>query len=434
MQGPPSTPTDQAKAPIPIETVSMSNGPAMKAEDPIPTETVSMNNGSNMKAEAPIPTETVSMSNGSNMKAEAPIPTETVSLSNGSNMKAEAPIPTVTVSMSNGSNMKAEAPIPTETVSMSNGPSMKAEASIPTETVSTSNGPSMNRTVKISRKAAKRTLPWDQAAGELLMSQDEDNPARKKPRLEEPLPTTTDEAAGKTASPDLSVGLPPTAADIDEANANTDPLTDAQPNAEATWATGFWSKDEDAELSRAVANTSKMKWGKGYTTNWVAISALVPSRTRLQCWRRWHDVLDPSIDRTPPERTGKWTPDEDSKLKDAVHTHGGKEWAAITALVPGRTGKQCYSRWKDNLDPSISRGNGRAGGWTVEEATKLEDTVLTHGDKNWKDIAALVPGRTNKQCRDKWKNMKPYCGTVRGKGRGTLKKAPPALGQDLHFP
>jgi hypothetical protein len=29
---------------------------------------------------------------------------------------------------------------------------------------------------------------------------------------------------------------------------------------------------------------------------------------------------------------GKETSDEDSKLKDAVHTHGGKNWAVIAAL------------------------------------------------------------------------------------------------------
>jgi hypothetical protein len=74
--------------------------------------------------------------------------------------------------------------LPTETVL-----SMEVEAPIPTEIVS--DDPNMNRKVTDSRKAAKRTLPWDLNAGELLVSQDEDNPARKKPRLEEPLPTTT---------------------------------------------------------------------------------------------------------------------------------------------------------------------------------------------------------------------------------------------------
>jgi hypothetical protein len=31
-------------------------------------------------------------------------------------------------------------------------------------------------------------------------------------------------------------------------------------------------------------------------------------------------------------RKGRWTEVEDSKLKDAVQTHGGKDWGAISAL------------------------------------------------------------------------------------------------------
>jgi hypothetical protein len=34
---------------------------------------------------------------------------------------------------------------------------------------------------------------------------------------------------------------------------------------------------------------------------------------------------------------GEWTAVEDGKLKDAVQTHGGKNWVAISALVAGRT-------------------------------------------------------------------------------------------------
>jgi hypothetical protein len=72
------------------------------------------------------------------------------------------------------------------------------ETSIPTETTVTNNDPNWKRTVKIRRKAAKRTLPFDLTAEELTLvpssslPQAEDIPAaRKKPRLEEPLPTTT---------------------------------------------------------------------------------------------------------------------------------------------------------------------------------------------------------------------------------------------------
>jgi hypothetical protein len=260
-----------------------------------------------------------------------------------------------------------------------------------------SSDPNMNRTVVVCRKAAKRTLPFDLAAGELLLVSH--IPARKKPRLEKPLPTTTDEAASKTASHDVSVGLPPHAAGGDDAN--VDSVTDTQPNAVATRVNGRWTTDEDAQLTSAITNTCKKKWGNEYKTDWVAVAAMFSDRTNIQCWNRWKDVLDPNIDRGSG-RKGKWAEDEDRKLKDAVQTRGDKDWVAVAALVPGRTNRQCWNRWKDVLDPNIDRGSGRKGKRAEDEDSKLKDAVQTHGDKDWVAVAALVPGRTKKLCWSRW--------------------------------
>jgi hypothetical protein len=91
-------------------------------------------------------------------------------------------------------------------------------------------------------------------------------------RLQEPLPTTTDEATRETASPDASEGINPLTTDNDDAN--TDPVTDTQPNAGgATPATGNWPLKEETRNE--------------YKTDWAAISALVPGRktapTRREC-------------------------------------------------------------------------------------------------------------------------------------------------------
>jgi hypothetical protein len=353
----------------------------------------------------------------------------------------------------------------------------------------------MNRKVAARRKAAKRTNPFDLEAEELhehLMSpslspqEDEDIPAaRKKPRLEVHLPTATDKAARQLASPDLSGGLPPADADND---VNADLVTDTQPNAGATRMTGQWTSEEDAKLTSAVANTPKKKWGTEYKINWdavaalvpgrtktqcqekwyrglnpnsvratgrkccwtadddkklkgavlthdgknwAAIAALVPCRTKFQCRNRWHNDLKPSITLTTGS-AGTWTVVEDIELEDSVQLHGGKDWAAIAALVPSRTKRQCQNRWYRVLDPSIVLTNGRAGKWSEDEVTKLKDAVLTHGGKNWKKIAALVPDRTIRQCCDKWKEMEPDRCTVREKESSTLKKAP-ACEQDPHL-
>jgi myb proto-oncogene protein len=137
--------------------------------------------------------------------------------------------------------------------------------------------------------------------------------------------------------------------------------------------------------------------------NWGAIAALVPGRVERQCHNRWRAVLDPSIDRATMRKRA-WTKDEDSKLKDSVQTYCGEDWAAISALVPGRTKSQCRNRWKDVLDPIIDRA-GRRIQWTVVEDSKLRESVQMHGGKNWERIAALVPGRTQKLCCTRWHNI-----------------------------
>jgi myb proto-oncogene protein len=70
----------------------------------------------------------------------------------------------------------------------------------------------------------------------------------------------------------------------------------------------------------------------------------------------------------------------------------------VAALVPGRSQKQCYNRWDAVVDPSIGPASGRKGGWTVVEDIKLKDAVKMRGGKNWEEIAALVSDRTRVQC------------------------------------
>jgi myb proto-oncogene protein len=115
--------------------------------------------------------------------------------------------------------------------------------------------------------------------------------------------------------------------------------------------------------------------------NWDAISTSVSSRTRNQYRNRWHNALNRIIGGASG-RTGKWTAVEDGELKDAVQTYGGNNWAEIAALVSGRTKNQCYNRWYNALDPSIALTTGREGKWAEDEVTKLKDTVRRHGVKD----------------------------------------------------
>ena len=70
--------------------------------------------------------------------------------------------------------------------------------------------------------------------------------------------------------------------------------------------------------------------------------------------------------------------------------HGSKKWKEIAAIVSGRTNVQCRYRWHNVLNPDLVKGH-----WTKEEDDLLTQAVKQLGSKNWKLVAKSVPGRTN---------------------------------------
>jgi hypothetical protein len=282
------------------------------------------------------------------------------------------------------------------------------EAYIPAERVRNGPNVNLNRTFTVRRKAGKRILPWDLPVDEIQLAsprpgdededEDEDIRETKRPRLREPFSASTDEDTSENKSQATTVAIPLLDdAAVDHHLADSDPVMDMHPKAWTTRERRCWTSEENAKLTSAVTKTRKKKRGKELKIDWVTIAVLVPGRTKLQCRSRWREAFN--IDATTA-RAGKWTADEDKKLRDGVREHGGKNWKAIAAQVPGRTQIQCSKRWWDtlvyNIDPTL------AGKWTVDEDRKLKDVVGEHGGKNWKAIAALVPGRTKNQCRGRW--------------------------------
>eukprot|EP00741_Cyanophora_paradoxa_P014306 tig00020780_g13797.t2 len=96
---------------------------------------------------------------------------------------------------------------------------------------------------------------------------------------------------------------------------------------------------------------------------------------------------------------GKWTPDEDRMLRDAVARHGGKNWKKIAEYFTDRTDVQCLHRWQKVLNPVLVKGP-----WTKEEDDTVINLVRQYGAKKWSEIAKHLPGRIGKQCRERWHN------------------------------
>jgi hypothetical protein len=280
------------------------------------------------------------------------------------------------------------------------------EASIPTESESTMSC----TTTTLKRTAAKRTcftlsLP---AANILAPPPEEDIPARKKlcPQASRPAIVEAD-ADTLNASPDPDVAAP--VASPDTRSTYLVAASPMQPNVGAARAPRRrWKPEEDTKLTTAVKTTCKKKFGDEYRTDWFAAAALVPGRTKQQCESRWDVLLLACKGDGRTTRVGKWTTDEDNMLKAAVKKHYGKDWAAIAALVSGRTRKQCSCRWHEKLRPKTDGTTARSGSWTTDEDSTLKDAVEKHKGKNWDAISALVSGRTKVQCNKRWhENLRP---------------------------
>jgi hypothetical protein len=312
------------------------------------------------------------------------------------------------------------------------GPTDEAEASIPEETLS--NGPNLNpntyRTVTVHRKAAKRILPWDLPTDEiqpvLPRPQDEDIPARKKQRLDESLHTTTDEAARKTASPDVRVGFPSPAADHDDANASTlcrssrqkiqlppigpkeeqldddddanaDPVTDTQPSAAASRTPRrLWKEEEDAKLKEAVK-----KHGKDC---WAVVAVLVPGRTSDQCRQRWVDVLDAHKISTMTDSHG----DDESSSGNSVDKMIKPLYTILTKLI------QETVKLKEEtieLRKEIRKDNTELNETVTELKTMVGHMVAERMEENEEETAESIEpdkkkSRNNmRRCKKCWR---PY--------------------------
>jgi len=148
--------------------------------------------------------------------------------------------------------------------------------------------------------------------------------------------------------------------------------------------------------------------------NWKAIAQMVKDRDHVQCLQRWKKVLQPGLVK------GMWSKQEDELLLKLMSSSRPKNWADIAIKVPGRTAKQCRERWSLNLDPSINRG-----AWTQAEDELLLSLHKKLGNK-WAEIKRHLSGRTENGVKTRFKSIE------RAKFKDTEVVWTPELEAQLH--
>lgn len=86
---------------------------------------------------------------------------------------------------------------------------------------------------------------------------------------------------------------------------------------------------------------------------------------------------------------------EDTKLKEIVLKNGACHWGKIAMNLPGRSARQCRDRWFNYLDPLLSDKE-----WTKEEDNTLINMHKKYGNR-WKDISNFLEGRSLNSIRNR---------------------------------
>lgn len=96
-----------------------------------------------------------------------------------------------------------------------------------------------------------------------------------------------------------------------------------------------------------------------------------------------------------------WTKEEDTALLRIVQTmQMPMKWSVVALNLPGRTGKQCRERYVNHLNPRL-----KVSDWNpIEDATifHLYSTTGSH----WSSMSKVIPGRTDNGIKNRFHNLR----------------------------
>ena len=91
-----------------------------------------------------------------------------------------------------------------------------------------------------------------------------------------------------------------------------------------------------------------------------------------------------------------FTSKEDARLLQMVALHGTTDWRRVAEGIPGRTPRQCRERYRSKVDPSLNNSP-----WTPEEDSVLLQKHDEYGPR-WSLISQFLPGRSPSNVKNRW--------------------------------
>ena len=120
-----------------------------------------------------------------------------------------------------------------------------------------------------------------------------------------------------------------------------------------------------------------------------------------------------------PNVKGPWRKDEDGLLTKFVKVYGTDTWSIIACHIPGRSGKQCRERWKNHLDPELKKTD-----WSLAEDSMLMQAQKAMGNK-WSEIAKKLGGRSENAVKNRYYSIRSRIQNgISPRSRGSRSRSP----------
>jgi hypothetical protein len=113
----------------------------------------------------------------------------------------------------------------------------------------------------------------------------------------------------------------------------------------------------------------------------------------------------------------KFSPEEDDSLRRLVDQFGTHAWEAIRLHLPGRTAKQCRDRYENYLLETLV-----SHPWSPAEDALLCQKYREIGP-HWVQIANFLPGRSGNTVKNRWhKHLATQSFPIPGRGQMPAQK------------